>query len=418
VNKKVFFITVVLLLTLSLIAIGCSSTPEEKPPTTPAPAPSTPTPATPQAQTLRIGFITGLTGWASVGTVFQTHGATIAAEMLNEKGGLNVNGQKYNIELVIEDDKSTTDGSVAATNKLVYDENIKFIGGYPLWFAAASKDICEPEKVFRAIVWTCCTPGELGADTPYTFLCASATYEQAVAALDYLKDAHPDVKSLVCILPDDGTLENAWPTIMNMLEARGLSMAGDVILYPNDMVDFSPIAAKVVGRKADAILQVNGWAPHSGGILKGVRELGDERLYAAAVPATAAENLAICGAEAAQDFFCVAPMLGAPGNPPLMEEVGKRLKDQFGDDLNQLALNGFNCVWVIGQAIEAAQSLDTTAARDALQKMTAIDTAYGTGHLGGMKTYGIQHAVNMPCALQLLDNGEVKFGEWVNVSLP
>jgi len=418
-NKKLLLIPLALLLAISLVAIGCPAE-EEAPPPPPPPTEGEepPPPPPPEVKTLRIGFITGLTGWASVGTVHQVHGATVAAEMLNERGGLTINGQKYEIELVIEDDKSTTDGSVAATNKLVYDENIKFIGGYPLWFAAVAKDICEPEKVLRAIVWTCCTPGEIGPDTPYTFLCASASLEQAVTVVDYIAQTHPEVKTLACVVPDDGTNQYTWPEIISMLEVRGLSRVGDLIMYPNDMVDASPIAAKIVAREADAILQVNGWAPHAGSLLKGVRELGDERFYFAAVPSSAAEILAICGEAAATDFSVVAPMLGVPGNPPLLEEVGARLASEYGGDLNQLALNGFDCVWCMAHAIEAAQSLDTTAVRDAWEQMDPIETSYGAGHLGGLKTYGIKHAIAKPCGIQLLDNGEVKFGAWIVALLP
>jgi len=418
-KKRLLLIPLALLLALSLIAIGCPAPPTTTPPTTaPTTAPPTSTPATPAVQTLRIGFITGLTGWASVGTVHQVHGAEVAVEMLNERGGLTINGQKYQIELVVEDDKSTTDGSVAATNKLVYDENIKFIGGYPLWFAAASKDICESEKVLRAIVWTCCTPGEIDQSTPYTFLCASATLEQAVAVLDYIKNTHPEVKTLACVSPDDGTNQYTWPEIMSMLEARGLSRVGDLIVYPNDMVDASPIAAKIAARDADAIFHVNGWAPHAGGIIKGLRELGDDRYYFGAVPSSAAEILAICGEAAATNFSCINPTLGVADNPPLLEEAGAKLTSEYGGDLNLLALNGFDCVWCMAQAIEAAQSLDTTAVRDVWEQMDPIETVYGTAHLGGLKTYGIQHTVAMPVAIELLDNGVPKFGAWVNVNLP
>jgi branched-chain amino acid transport system substrate-binding protein len=419
-KKGLLLIPLAILLALSLIIVACPAAPTTTPPTTthPATTPPTTTPAAPQVKTLKIGFITGLTGWASVGTVHQVHGAEVAVEMLNERGGLTINGQKYQIELAIEDDKSTTDGSVAATNKLVYDENIKFIGGYPLWFAAASKDICEPEKVLRAIVWTCCTPGEIGPDTPYTFLCASATLEQAVAVLDYIKNTHPEVKTLACFSPDDGTNQYTWPTIMSMLEARGLSRVGDLIMYPNDMVDASPIAAKIKARNADAIFQVNGWSPHAGAILKGLRELGDNRYYFGAVPASAGEILAICGEDAATNFSCINPTLGVTGNPPLLEEAGAKLVSEYGGPLNLLSLNGFDCIWCMAHAIEAAQSLDTTAVRDAWEKMDPIETVYGTAHMAGLKTYGIKHTVAMPVAIELLDNGAPKFGAWVNVNLP
>jgi branched-chain amino acid transport system substrate-binding protein len=419
-KKGLLLIPLAILLALSLIAAACPASPTTAPPATTQPATTQPatTPAAPEIESLQIGFVTGLTGWASVGTVHQVHGAEVAVEMLNDMGGLTINGQKYLIELAVEDDKSTTDGSVAATNKLIYDDNIKFIGGYPLWFAAASKDICEPEKVLRAIVWTCCTPGEIDQSTPYTFLCASATLEQAVAVLDYIKNTHPEVQTLACVSPDDGTNQYTWPEIMSMIEARGLTRVGDLIMYPNDMVDASPIAAKIAARDADAILQVNGWSPHAGGILKALRELGDDRYYFGAVPASAGEILAICGEDAATKFSCINPTLGVAENPPLLEEAGAKLIDEYGGPLNLLALNGFDCVWCMAQAIEEAQSLDTTAVRDAWEKMDPIETVYGTAHLAGLKTYGIKHTVAMPVAIELLDNGVPMFGAWIEVNLP
>ncbi len=389
--------------------------PTSAPPTTAAPKP-TQTPEPPG--TLRIGFITGLTGWASIGTLHQVRGAEIAVKMINDKGGITVNGKPYKIELVTQDDKGTTDGSVAAVNKLVFDEKIKFIAGFPLWFLSASKSITEPAKVLRSAVWTCCTPGELGADTPYTFLCASATLEQALAVLDYIKQTQPNIKTLACIYPDDGTPKYTGSTIKAMMDVRGLSMAGDFILYPNDMSDFSPIAAKVQATKADAILQINGWGNHAAGILKNVRELGDTRYYFGAVPTSAAEVMSMSGKDVATKFCCVAPMTGAPGNPPLLETVAKQLESADPGPLNQLALNGFDSVWVMLQAIKAAQSFDTTVVRDTWEKMKDIETSYGTSQMGSLKTYGINHAVNKPCSIQLLDNGQVKFGSWMSSVLP
>jgi hypothetical protein len=43
----------------------------------------------------------------------------IVEQMLNERGGITVQGQKYNIQLVGEDGNSTLDGVSAAATKLV-----------------------------------------------------------------------------------------------------------------------------------------------------------------------------------------------------------------------------------------------------------------------------------------------------------
>jgi branched-chain amino acid transport system substrate-binding protein len=250
-------------------------------------------------KTLQIGWSGSVTGWASIGGVLQWQGAQVARDIINEKGGITIKGQKYQIELVLEDDKSTTDGAVAAANRLVYDKKIKFMSGLALWLAAATKDICEPQKVLRTIIWTCNTPGEIGPDTPYTFLGNNATFEYALATMDYMKRSYPKVKNVTIVTPDDGAQPYLFPNITKWLEQRGISMVGDLIAYPNDMTDFSPIVQKLTASKADALMQVN-----------------------------------------------------------------------------------------------------------------------GLGWMGGQKTYGIKHAVNHLCPILLLDNGQAKFGAWIEVHTP
>lgn len=56
-----------------------------------------------------------------------------AAEMfqaeVNEAGGIDIGGRKYQIELVIEDNNATPDGAVAAANKLISQDNILIMVG-------------------------------------------------------------------------------------------------------------------------------------------------------------------------------------------------------------------------------------------------------------------------------------------------
>ena len=56
---------------------------------------------------LRIGFLTGLTGFASDSERVHLQGAELARDMINEKGGVTIKGEKYLVELVPEDHKCT-----------------------------------------------------------------------------------------------------------------------------------------------------------------------------------------------------------------------------------------------------------------------------------------------------------------------
>ncbi len=392
---------------------------------TPSPSQSSSAPVSPQAnsqpaagaKTVRIGVLVALSGWFSSFDELEWQEAQLARDMLNEKGGITVNGQKYTIELVPEDIKSTADGTQAGATKLVNDEQVKFIAGPAAFFSSAAKDVTEPAKVLRAISFTTDTPGEFGPDTPYTFLSHNASIEHAIVGVKYLKKAYPQVKTLAFVMPDDGSIPYLDPKIRALFKDNGLNVVGDTISYPNEMVDFSPVAAKIVATKADAVFLENGIAPAAGSLLKGIRALGSKMPFAGAMSGSGGEIMAVSGKDAATDFFIISPFPGDPNNPPLMQEVLKRLSDKYGSD-RSIHLQIFNSIWEIARAIEAAQSLDPAVVREKWSKMDTIETVYGTGHIGGQVTYGIRQAVSHPEPVEYLDDGVVKDGGWIDVTVP
>ena len=79
--------------------------------------------------TIKVGLNLELTG--SIPKVGEH--ARVAAEMyaeeVNAAGGLDVGGQKYTIELVVEDNNGTAEGAAAAANKLITQNNVLVLVG-------------------------------------------------------------------------------------------------------------------------------------------------------------------------------------------------------------------------------------------------------------------------------------------------
>ena len=173
----------------------------------------------------------------------------------------------------------------------------------------------------------------------------------------------------------------------------------------------------VAVKEADAIFMVNGLPIHQGNILRGLREQGDTRPLFVSSNSDPKELLNVAGKAAADGIFTIGPLPGAPGTPPLTAEVEKRLIAKYGKAI-QAQITGFNILWTMAYAINKAQSLDTTTVKDVWEKLTTIDTAFGNGTMGGLKTYGNNHAVNHPCPIFKLENGEAKFAAWVDVHTP
>jgi len=70
------------------------------------------------------------------------------------------------------------------------------------------------------------------------------------------------------------------------------------------------------------------------------------------------------------------------------------------------------------QAIEAIQSFNPTTVKTAWEKMKSIKTSYGTGYMGGLKTYGVNHLVVRPCLISAFVKGEVKLIKWYSPEFP
>jgi ABC-type branched-subunit amino acid transport system substrate-binding protein len=90
--KRIFCMLVALFLVAGLVSAGYA------------------TPAFAAEKTLQIGCLLSVTGFFSVREVPDLNQTKIAADIINERGGITVNGQQYRIELLVEDCKSTMDG--------------------------------------------------------------------------------------------------------------------------------------------------------------------------------------------------------------------------------------------------------------------------------------------------------------------
>ena len=373
------------------------------------------TPVISQAKTLKIGVLESLTGWFSVHDVVDANEVKIVAEMINERGGITIKGKKYNIELIIEDAKSTLDGVNGAATKLAYDHRVKFVIGPNAFFSAAASPVFEPNKILHISGYATNTPSEVDASTPFGFLGYNGSVGNAYAGIMFLKKNYPDVKKVVFVHPDDGAIPYIAPIVKTALEANGISIVGDTIKYPNTLVDFSPIVTKINARKdADAVFHLNGFAQTIGPIVKGLRERGNYKLYAAPVPTHLSEIVTVAGKEATTNIFACGIDPNNPDNTDLMKEMIQRIEAKHGKSVSIL-FQGANSLWILKEVIEAAQSIDPAVVKSKWESMDTVETLFGTGIIGGDKTYGIKHhVVSHPIPFQTAMNGKVSNAGLVN----
>jgi branched-chain amino acid transport system substrate-binding protein len=330
-----------------------------------------------EAETLQLGYLVSLTGWFAPLDILQFEECDTLCQIINEQGGVTVGGQQYYLELVAEDCKSSLEGVTAACNRLVLDKGLKLIIGPVAFFSSAAAPVCEANQALHVLGYSCRTPGELDTAIPY--------------------------------------LE---PVISKYFEDNGIDVVGSWIPFATDCVDFSPIAARIKAVDADAIYLERGSVEHIAPCFKAVRELGDKRFFFTSSTCACQDIITIAGEDLAYNYAANQPISGAPGNPPLLEELITRLTNKYGTT-RSMWFQTTNAVYELVQVIQAAQSLDPTVLKDYWEKLETIETPFGTGRLGGLETYGIRHAVSHPLPVNVLDeNGDIHFGGWYEVYVP
>jgi branched-chain amino acid transport system substrate-binding protein len=364
------------------------------------------------AKTIKIGYPLALTGFYSEADILHAQGAKIFQDWINQRGGITIKGEKYHIEIICEDIRGTNDGSVAAAQKLVDEDEVKFmIVSGPPPFSIGVGVVAEPAKVLRVVTYNCYTPEELSEKTPYAFVCPHNSLLGTPGALSYMKQAYPNVKKVSWAIPADGS-----PPYLNPITEKAIKEAGFKITkrveWSWGTVDWTPIATGLLSGKPDGVMFMNGGPMAVGGMMKALRELGFKGPLGAMCPDNIYALHGIVG-QGASDIFIHSIKADAPEMTPVAKELVK-LGIGAGHELSAAPdwVWVATAAWPLVQAMEEAQSLDPTVVKDAFEKMKVIQTPYGDGYLCGQETFGINHMITAPQPMVALDKGAIKWIEW------
>jgi ABC-type branched-subunit amino acid transport system substrate-binding protein len=371
------------------------------------------------AKTLKIGAIYSLTGLGSEIETIVRNGSELCKEWINAKGGITIKGEKYLIDLVVEDQKGVVDGAVAAATKLVERDRVKFIIGQvvpDVVIAAAS--VTEPAKVLRSLAWGGGIPAVMNPKTPYTFRPVLSGAEVIPVNYDYLLDTYPHVKTIAILQPDEPGGQFFMMVSQKEAEKRGLKVVAAEFTDPQEQQDFYPALTKLLAAKPDAVDLGTGFPIPISQKLKQVRELGFKGPVFSPSPVELYITLDIVGKDFAYDYFNGSMDIESAEVPPMIKKEKQLWEAKYKTRYMFESFQGWDALWCLVQAIEAAQSLDPTDVKTAWENMKSIETSYGTGHMGGLKTYGINHLVVRSCPISAFVKGKVKLIKWYTPSFP
>jgi branched-chain amino acid transport system substrate-binding protein len=251
----------------------------------------------------------------------------VRADWINEKGGVKIGDDTYNIELVTFDDQKDPKRAIAGMEKMA-QEGIHYVVGPNVDDgAAAVRPVAESKGIIYfpyAFPKALYTPPASNA-----VLGMVANYQSAPAIYKYLKE-NKGVKKIAFVAANESDPLSQRDGGVEAAKALGLEIVAQNDTYPNDTRDFTPVMTPIVQQKPD-LLVLSGVAPANAPLLiRAARELGYEGLISAET-AQDATVLQEGAGELANGFISV----GGASTPEIrsaeMEEFIDRYTKKYGE---------------------------------------------------------------------------------------
>jgi branched-chain amino acid transport system substrate-binding protein len=332
-------------------------------------------------------------------------GAELRVEEINKGGGLKVGADIYRIKLVSYDHKAQAADTATATNKLIFQDKVKYIIGNAVGATCnAAQTITEPNKVMFAFV--CWGTNNLAPEKPYSFRSMLSQWELAEPFYRWVKENHPAIKRVAAISPNDTSGKDTNTAVVKALKALGFEVAADEY-YERGTKDFYPVLTKILAQKPDMIDVAAAPPGEAGLILKQAMELG----FKGAKGWTAGINpftiISVAGPEAAEGVWSPAN-INVKGDhvSPAVRKFGETYEKRYGEVPGAIAVANYAAFDVFTQAMQKAGSIDTDRVLAVLTK-EQFQTVWGPLALGGKETYGIERQFLYPLVISEVRQGKV-----------
>ena len=207
------------------------------------------------------------------------YSAEAGAAMYNEKGGVEIGGEKYKIEIVSVDDKADPKLAVTGAQRLILKEGIKYIIGPNVDSTIASAEPVAEQNGAMMVSYSF-TRSLFSPPHDNTVLGIVPGYQTGPVVYKYLMD-HQGLKTVSFLVVNTAEGLKQRDESVAAATKLGLKVLSSDNAYEAGATDFFPIVSKVVDQKPDLIV-LSGVAPADAPkLIKAARELGYKGLLEA-----------------------------------------------------------------------------------------------------------------------------------------
>ena len=251
-----------------------------------------------QAKTIRIGGAVPLSGPVAYWGQSTAQGFDDGAAVINEAGGVMINGEPHMLEIISYDTKGEVADSRAATLRLVEQDGCKYVFSQAAASTVGMLQVTEPAGVLSIVA--CWGYLQLfGKDYPLHFRAEMSDYEQGFAYIPFMQEKYgkDSLKTAAFIGPNDQDGTDCHTSYKRLMDYYGITQKSAEFFNWED-TDFYPIVAKTISDPPDFIITSPSPPGITASIIKAARELGFKGPIASPAASETSTILEVAGEQA------------------------------------------------------------------------------------------------------------------------
>lgn len=311
-------------------------------------------PGSPLAETLKIGVIAPLTGGAAAWGMITAEGPKILAAELNAKGGVDIGGKKYDVQVIAYDDQYKAADAIGAYNRLVNQDGVRHMFIFSSAATLALKQRLEDDKVVAFTVGS--SSKLLDAEAPHLFRVYAPPQSYLPSLAEWMRDNLKEQR-IALVNPNDEAGWDQGKATERALKQNGFEvLASD--LFERTQVDFQPLLTRIIAMNAEMIDLGSAPPATASLIIRQGRELGYKGRFIKLAGGGEREIIAGAGKEASEGMIS---LLYVDTTNAGYQRVAAAYSKSIGQEPNVMVAILYDAANVLVQAIQAGGDPRDTA---------------------------------------------------------
>ncbi len=329
------------------------------------------------------------------------HTSQVVIDTVNAKGGLTIGGKNYTLQLISYDSNNDQATEVAAINRLVFQDKVNYIIGFPMYIGA-DLPITDPNKVIL-LGSTSDIATQMDPKWKYS-ACPAFINPMLTLTIGWFMGKYPQYKTYMANFMDDANGHNNFDIYARTMAAYNASANFTSVYVPASAVDMSAVGTMIAHNNPDVFIPTGGPGSENP-VVKAAWDAGYRGKFFICHPTTYGTTVNVIPAAAMNGIISI----NGPTefNPPLTQ-TAKDFKDayiaKFGKwDVSDASVSG--SAFCLVAALQKADSIDVDKVNSVIQSGLKFSDAAGDGMMISRGDFGNSRTVDSISAYYMVQYG-------------